>query len=47
MVKIAVNGNTAYDTILVSHNLLADNLNNFDENNINISYLVSDIKEQL
>jgi len=47
MLKIAVNWNTAYDTILVSHNNLKDSYNNKDDSSIDISYVVSDIKEQL
>ena len=47
MVKIAVNWNTAYDTILVSHNKLKESFNQKDESSIDISYIVSDIKEQL
>ncbi len=47
MKKIAVNGNTAYDTILVSNNELSWVFNKKENNSIELSYIVSEVKEEL
>ena len=47
MAKIAVNGNTAYETLLVVQNNLKDCLSTSNDWEINVSYIVNDIKEQL
>ena len=47
MKKIAVNWNTAYDTILLSNNNLNEVLDSREDSWLELSYIVSDIKEQL
>ncbi len=45
MTKIAVNWNTAYNTILITQNDLKKSFLNHSEDSVNISFLVKEIKE--